>query len=134
MVLNGDIDTDFPFERLHDALPPWADAHLVVVPTPADLDMHLAARIARERYGAQVSVALAEGRELVVLGGDEGRGRRGLDLGSMVDHLASKHQWIEAVSGEDHVARMRVRGLAEHPERLEEVISEVAMGRSILEG
>jgi hypothetical protein len=107
---------------------------LVVVPVPEGLDLHLSARVARERFGAQLSVALREGGELVVLGGDEGRGRRGLDLGAMVAYLASKHEWIEALRDEDHLPRLRVRGLATRPERLDEVISELAMGRSILEG
>ena len=33
----------------------------------------------------------------------------------------------------DHVARFRVRGLTRHPERLEELIGEIAMARSLLE-
>jgi hypothetical protein len=43
------------------------------------------------------------------------------------------HDWIEVLSDEDHVARMRVRELASRPERLDEVIGEIAMGRSIFE-
>jgi MurNAc alpha-1-phosphate uridylyltransferase len=35
LVLNGDIYTDFPFEALPGALADWADAHLVVTPTPS---------------------------------------------------------------------------------------------------
>ena len=50
-----------------------------------------------------------------------------------MSHLASEHEWIEALSDEDHVARMRVRELAARPERLDEVIAEIAMGRSIFE-
>ncbi len=42
--------------------------------------------------------------------------------------------WIEVMPNDDHVARFRVRDLAEFPDRLEEVIGEIAMGRSILEG
>ncbi|NIP16448.1 MAG: NTP transferase domain-containing protein [Pseudomonadales bacterium] len=34
MILNGDILTDFPFERLAAALPDWADLHLVLTPRP----------------------------------------------------------------------------------------------------
>jgi hypothetical protein len=52
----------------------------------------------------------------------------------MLGHLAAKHAWIEAQRDEDYVARARVEGLASHPERLEEVIGEIVMGRSILEG
>jgi hypothetical protein len=34
---------------------------MVVVPTPREFDVHLAARIARERYGSQLSLAYTEG-------------------------------------------------------------------------
>ena len=74
-----------------------------------------------------------EGSELVVLTGEEGLGRRSLDLGRLVSHLASVHEWIEALSDEDHVARMRVRELPSRPERLDDVIAEIAMGRSLFE-
>jgi hypothetical protein len=106
---------------------------LVVVPTPDEFDLHLVSRIARERYDAQVSVARVEDRDLVVLGSDEGRGRRNIDLLGMVEHLASKHQWVVPLPGEDHVARLCIRDSAAHPERFDELISEIAMGRSILE-
>ena len=47
---------------------------------------------------------------------------------------ASQHEWIEALPNHDHVPRVRVRGLPSRPERLDDVIREIAMGRSILEG
>jgi hypothetical protein len=106
---------------------------LVVVPVPTALDLHLAARIARERFDAEVSVAFTEGSDLVVLGADESRSRRGFDLAGMVEHLATKHEWVAALPNEDFVARLRIRDLANHPERFDELISEIAMGRSILE-
>ena len=56
------------------------------------------------------------------------------DLAGMAAHLAAKHEWIRALSDTDHVARMLVRGLATDPTRLDEVIAEIAMGRSIVEG
>ncbi len=107
---------------------------MVVLEVPEELDLHLAARIARERYDAQLSLAAREDGDLLVLGGDESRSRRGLDLGGMAAHLAAKHEWITALSDDDHVARVRVRDLRTVPGRLEEVIGEVAMGRSIIEG
>jgi hypothetical protein len=109
---------------------------LVVVAVPAGLDLHLAARIVRERYGAQISLAHPEepGSELLVLGADEGPGRRAIDLGAMVDHLAGKFAYVEALPDADHVARLRVRDLARQPERFDEVLGEIAMGRSLLEG
>ncbi|HET6303481.1 MAG TPA: hypothetical protein VFG80_01780 [Myxococcota bacterium] len=109
---------------------------LVVVPVPGSLDLHLAARIVRERYGAQISLAHPEepGSELLVLGADEGPGRRAIDLGAMVDHLAGKFAYVEALPDADHVARLRVRDLARQPERFDEVLGEIAMGRSLLEG
>ena len=54
-----------------------------------------------------------------------------IGTGPMAVHLATKQEWIEALPGNDHVARMRVRDLAEH---LDDVVAEIAMGRSILEG
>lgn len=107
---------------------------LVVVPTPPAIDPHMTARVARERYGASLSLSLVEGEEVVMLGTDETRGRRSLDVGAMVDHLVAKHGWIDALPDADHVARMRVRDLLGNEDRLNEVIREVAMGRSILEG
>jgi len=106
---------------------------LVVVPVPVELDVHLAARIARERFDAQVSVARIERHDLVILGADEGRAKRGFDLTGMVEHLASKHEWVDDLPAEDFVARVRIRDLAARPERFDELISEIAMGRSILE-
>ena len=113
---------------------------LVVLPTPQGLDLHLAARIARERYAAELSLSFIVGDgdriadELMVLGGEAGRARRGFDLNRMVNHLVSKHAWIEALPDADHVARVRVRDLPVREERLDDVIREIAMGRSILEG
>ena len=69
-----------------------------------------------------------------MLGAEEAGGRRAMDLGSMVDHLGSKFEWATSLADADHVARLRVAGLDAHPERLDEVVSELAMGRSILEG
>jgi len=107
---------------------------MVVIEVPPDLDLHLCARIARERYHSHLSLATAPERELVVLGGDETRFKRGLDLGGVTAHLASKHRWIEALADDDHVARMRVHGLHREPGRLDELITEIGMGRSIVEG
>jgi hypothetical protein len=107
---------------------------MVVLDAPPELDLHLCARIARERYQAHLSLTTSPNRELVVLGGDETRFKRGLDLGGLTAHLASKHRWIDALPDDDHVARMRVHGLHREPGRLDELITEIAMGRSIVEG
>ena len=107
---------------------------LVVVPVPPGIDPYLTARLARERFAAQVSLTYVEGEDLVLLGTEDVRGRQSLDLGAMVAHLAAKHDWIEPRRDEDHVARLHVRELTQRPERLDELVSEVAMGRSVLEG
>ena len=52
----------------------------------------------------------------------------------MLDHLDNKFAWVESLPDADHVARFRIRDVAGKPERLEEVTSEIAMGRGILEG
>ncbi len=99
---------------------------MVLVPVPGELDLHLAGRIARERHAAELSLAWWEGGDLAVLAGEDK-----LDLQAMAVHLASKHEWIDALPTGDHVARFRVRGLESH---LEDVVAEIAMGRSVLEG
>jgi hypothetical protein len=111
----------------------FAGHTMVVVEAAPDLDLLLAARIARERYAASLSLAHPEGSELFLLGGEETSGRRVLDFGGLAEHLAAKLEWVEALPDTDHVARFRIRRLALHPERLDEVIGEIAMGRSILE-
>ncbi len=107
---------------------------MVVVPVPPEFDLHLTARVARERYEAELSLSFIEGEELMAFSGDEGRTKRNLDMLSMAAHLDGKHDWIEKLSSEDYVARIRVHDFAAHPDRLDEVISQIAMGRSILEG
>ncbi len=108
---------------------------MVVVDVAADLDLdlQLCARIARERYSATLSLSHRIGEEIFVFAGDEGSGRRSLDFLAVTEHLVDKLEWVEARSDGDHVARFRVRELERYPERQEEVIGEIAMGRSLLE-
>jgi hypothetical protein len=107
---------------------------LVRVPLPPEQDLHLAARVVRDRYRVPLSLAWTEGNERFVLASDEGSSRRALDLGSMVEHLAEKFGWVTALPDPDHVARFRIEGAGSHPERIDEVVAEIAMGRSLLEG
>jgi hypothetical protein len=112
----------------------FADRALVIVPVPAGLDPHLAARIARERYEVPLSLARAGESEVLLLGAQEGPGGRTLDVSAMVDHLGEKLDGVEVLPDDDHAARLRLRGLAANPERLDALVSEIAMGRSILDG
>ncbi len=111
----------------------FAGHGLVIVEVPEDFDLNLAARIARERYAATLSLAVREGGEMVVLAGDEGSGRRTLDFTGLVDHLADKLEWVESLPDHDHVARFLIKGRQVHPERLDDVVGEIVMGRSLLE-
>lgn len=111
----------------------FAGYGLVVLDVPSELDLHLTARVVRERYGASLSLARRPDGEHVVFAGDELVGRRSLDLGRLVEHVANKLEWVEQLADNDHVARMRVRDLVAHPDRLDEIVAEIAMGRSILE-
>ena len=106
---------------------------MVVMKGSEGVDTHLAARVARERYSAQLSLAYNDGSDLFVLAGEESGGRRALDFAALAEHMAQKLDWVESLPDDDHVARFRVCGLDNHPERLDEVIGEIAMGRSILE-
>lgn len=107
---------------------------LVRVAVPPELDLHLAARIVRERYGAELSLAWPDGGDRFTLGSDEGASRRAFDLGAVVEHLAEKFGWVQPLADADHVARFRIEGAAAQPGRIDEVVGEIAMGRSILEG
>ena len=110
---------------------------LVRVDAPDSVNLALAARIARERYDAQLSLARHEGMGELQLAGENGsqpRSGRSLDLVGMAEHLAGKFDWVELLPSADHIARIRVRDGADRPERIDEVISEIAMGRSVLEG
>ncbi len=106
---------------------------MVVLEVEAAMDVHLCARIARERYAATLSLAHVVDEETFILGGDEINGKRALDYMAVAEHLANKLEWLETRPDADHVARFQVRDLGRNPERLEEVIGEIAMGRSLLE-
>jgi hypothetical protein len=111
----------------------FAGYAMVLLEVDEGLDLHLCGRIARERYGALLSLCRRRGGELFVFGAEEQSGRRVLDPGMLSEHLAEKLEWVEALADQDHAARFRIRGLEAHPERLDEVVGEIAMGRSILE-
>ena len=111
----------------------FAGYGLVIVEVPPELDLHLTARVVRERYGASLSLAYRTGTEHVVFGGDELVGRRSLDLGGLVDHICNKLEGVEQLPDTDHVARVRIRDWSSHPDRLDDIVAEIAMGRSLLE-
>ena len=106
---------------------------MVVLEVDAGFDPALCARIARERYHATLSLARRAGEETFGFAGDEVTGRRALDYQAVAHHLVEKLEWVEARPEADHTARFRIRDLARVPARLEEVIAEIAMGRSQLE-
>jgi hypothetical protein len=106
---------------------------LLVAEVPVELDAALSARILRERFSAALSLARTAGSETFVIGAEENGGRV-LDVAGMVDHLGEKLEWVEALPGGDHVARFRIRDLERNPGRLDEVVAEIGMSRSILDG
>jgi hypothetical protein len=112
----------------------FAGIAMVVADVPAELDLHLCLRIARERFGALLALGRHEGDATFVLAAEDNASRRPVDVAGMAEHLVQKFSWVEALPDEDHVARLRVKGLASDPSRLEALIAEIGMGRSILEG
>jgi len=106
---------------------------LVVLDVPPELDIHLVSRIARERYDASLSLALVREEGRVVMGASEGSGRRSVNLGALVDHLAAKFGWLRALPDSDYVARFHIAELDRFPERLDDIIGMIAIGRSIIE-
>ena len=108
---------------------------LVRVPVPPEQDLHLAARIARERYRAPLSLAWTEGTERFVLASDETPTRRILDLGAMVEHLGGEVRLGRRRCPIPTTSRASASAMPSRiPERIDEVVAEIAMGRSILEG
>ena len=106
---------------------------MVVMDVPRELDVHLASRIARERYGASLSLAIAREEGRVVMGANDEGGRRSLNLPALVEHLDAKFAWVRGLPDADHVARFQIIDLDRKPERLDDVIGMIAMGRSIIE-
>lgn len=106
---------------------------MVVLEVDPEVDVHLCSRIARERYDATISLARRVGEETFVFAGDETTGKRALDYMAIAEHLVEKLEWVEARPDADHVSRFGIRDVDRYPERLEEVVSEIAMGRSLLE-
>ena len=106
---------------------------MLVITAPEDLDPYLVGRIARERLGTQLSLVRQEGGGTFILSGEEPASKRILDVCALVEHLGNKLEWVTAFPNDDHVARFQVAELDAHPGRLDEVIGEIAMGRSILE-
>ena len=98
------------------------------------LDLHLTARILRTTYGANLSLVWSEGTDMLILSGDESGGPRSLDCVGMVEQLVEKLNGVVALTSEDHVARFRVAGFEGEAEHLDDVLAEIAMGRSVLEG
>ena len=68
-----------------------------------------------------------------MLGAEEMSGKRSFDLGGMLEHLGSKLGYVTVLADEDHISRIRVSDIDAHPERLDEIVSEIAMGRSTLD-
>jgi hypothetical protein len=107
---------------------------VVVTEVPAELDLPMTLRLLRERYAVPLALARRAGSETFVLVTDDATARRALDLGGMIEHLAEKFAWVEALPEDDHMARLRVRSIEAHPERLDELIAEIGMSRALLEG
>ncbi|MCH2185754.1 hypothetical protein MK280_07775 [Myxococcota bacterium] len=106
---------------------------MAVMTAPAHLDPYLVGRITRERLETQLSLVRLEGTEQFILAGEEPASKRMLDVCALIEHLGNKLAWVTDLPNDDHVARFQVRGLDANPARLDEVIGEIAMGRSILE-
>ncbi len=112
----------------------FAGIAMVIVDVPLNFDLHMGLRIARERFGALLGLGRHEGEATFVLSAEDNAGRRAIDVAGMAEHLGQKFSWVEALPEDDHVARFRVTGLASDPLRLEALIAEIGMGRSILDG
>ena len=103
-----------------------------VVRVPAGLDAGEVARRARLKTGARLSLAVREGDPLLMIAANEER--RHVNLLAVIDKVDAQIEWAHARSGADRVGRLSVDALAEHPERIESVIGEIARHKSVLHG
>ena len=104
----------------------------LAVPGARDLDPGEVGRRVRLRTGARLSLAARAGDDLVMLScNDE---KRPLNVMSLLDAVGGELPFVHAKSGGDRVGRARVDGLAERPERIEDVIGGIVRHRSILYG
>ncbi len=99
---------------------------------PENLDPGEVGRRVRLRTGARLSLASRAGDDLVMLScNDE---KRPLNVMSLLDAVGSDVVTVHPKTGGDRVGRARVDGLAERPERIEDVIGGIVRHRSILYG
>ncbi|MFQ5515671.1 MAG: hypothetical protein ACE5FG_14755 [Myxococcota bacterium] len=110
----------------------FGEYQMVVLRVPPDLDAGEVGRRARLGAGARLSLVSREDDDLVVLGcNDE---KRHINILALVDHLAAKLPWAEVAVGGDRVGRLRIEELSQHPERIDQLIGEIARNRSLLYG
>jgi hypothetical protein len=110
----------------------FGEYQLAVCQVPEDLDPGEVGRRVRLATGARLSLAARAGDDLVMLScNDE---KRPLNVMSLLDAVGGELPFVHAKSGGDRVGRARVDGLAERPERIEDVIGGIVRHRSILYG
>ena len=110
----------------------FGEYQLAVCQVPENLDPGEVGRRVRQRTGARLSLASRAGDDLVMLScNDE---KRPLNVMSLLDAVGNDVATVHPKTGGDRVGRARVDGLAERPERIEDVIGGIVRHRSILYG
>jgi len=110
----------------------FGEYQLAVCQVPRNLDPGEVGRRVRLRTGARLSLAAREGDDLVVLASNDEK--RPLNVMSLLDAVGHELSFVRPKTGGDRVGRARLAELAEHPERIEELIGGIVRHRSILYG
>jgi hypothetical protein len=110
----------------------FGEYQMVVSHVPEPLDAGEVGRRLRTKTGARLSLSTREGDSLAWIGcNDE---KRAINILGLVDFLSSKLPWAHTRSSADRAGRLEIEELAEHPERIDEIIAEIVRHKSILYG
>jgi hypothetical protein len=105
---------------------------MVVVQVPEHLDAGEVARRARNAAGCRLSLASREGDETVMLVANEEK--RHINVQGVAECLSGLLPWVELRPSGDRKASLLIDDLPRHPERLEQLIGEIARHKSLLHG
>jgi hypothetical protein len=110
----------------------FGEYQMAVLRAPSHMDAGEIGRRVRLRTGVRLSLTVRDGDDVVLLGCNEEK--RSINLIGLAEQVGQTLPWVRTKSGGDRMGRLQIDGLAEHPERLDAVISEIAKRRSVLYG
>ncbi|MDP3939657.1 MAG: hypothetical protein Q8R92_16190 [Deltaproteobacteria bacterium] len=84
----------------------------------------------RERYRAQLSITSFGNSETIIIANSFSN-RQVVNMIQVKDHLTRKFDWLKPVQGHENVITLKVEGLLENKERLDQALNELVRNRSL---